>query len=223
MGLEKVFQEIYQCLIDLDRDCVLEGVKKALDMGASATSILLEPMSRAMNEIGRLYEEGEYFIAELIEAASIFKDVLGMLEDRLVRESKGLGGARRLTIVIGTVKGDVHDIGKTIVATMLQAQGHRVIDLGVDVSAEKFVEAVKKYNADVVGMSALLTTTARYMREIIEKLEEEGLRSRVFVVVGGAATSREFAQEIGADAWAKDAVEAVKLVEEFVKRVRGRR
>ncbi len=207
-------------MINLDADCVLEAVNEALSNGESATEVILGPMSDAMQEIGRLYEEGEYFIAELIEAAEIFKSVMDKLDPRLKEETKKFGGAvrRRLRIVLGTVKGDVHDIGKTIVRVMLQAAGHEVLDLGVDVPPEKFIDAIKELNADVLGMSALLTTTARRMKEVIEALEKEGLRDKVFVVVGGAATDEEFARKISADAWGKNAVETVRIVNDYAER-----
>ena len=221
MDREEVVEKIRKCLVDLDGDCVLEGVEEALKLGISATDIVLGPMSEAMNEIGRLYEEGEYFIAELIEAAEIFKDVMRRLDKLLKEEAKKAASTkRRLKIVLGTVKGDVHDIGKTLVKVMLQAAGHEVIDLGVDVSAEKFIEAIRKHNPDVLGMSALLTTTMRYMEEVIKKLREEGLREKVFVIIGGAPTSREFAEKIGADAWARNAIEAVRIVNKYAEEKR---
>ncbi len=221
MDREEVVEKIRECLVNLDGDCVLEGVEEALKLGISATDIVLGPMSEAMNEIGRLYEEGEYFIAELIEAAEIFKDVMRRLDKLLKEEAKKAASAkRRLKIVLGTVKGDVHDIGKILVKVMLQAAGHEVIDLGVDVSAEKFIEAIRKYNPDVLGMSALLTTTMRYMEEVIKKLREEGLRERIFIIIGGAPTSEEFAEKIGADAWAKNAIEAVRIVNKYAEEKR---
>ena len=221
MDREKVVEKIRGCLVDLDGDCVLEGVEEALKLGISATDIVLGPMSEAMNEIGRLYEEGEYFIAELIEAAEIFKDVMRRLDKLLKEEAKKAASAKkRLKIVLGTVKGDVHDIGKTLVKVMLQAAGHEVIDLGVDVSAEKFIEAIRKHNPDVLGMSALLTTTMRYMEEVIKKLREEGLREKIFIIIGGAPTSKEFAEKIGADAWAKNAIEAVRIVNKYAEEKR---
>ncbi len=216
----EVMEKIKECLVDLDRDCVLEAVEKALELGVSATDIVLGPMSEAMNEIGKLYEEGEYFIAELIEAAEIFKDVMKRLDKLLKEEARKASTKKRLKIVLGTVKGDVHDIGKTLVKVMLQAAGHEVIDLGVDVSAEKFLDAIRKHNPDVLGMSALLTTTMRYMGEVIKKLEEEGIRGKVFIIIGGAPTSREFAEKIGADAWAKNAIEAVKIVNSYAEKKR---
>ena len=203
------------CLVNLERNCVLESVKSALESGVPASEIVLGSLSKAMEEIGRLYENGDYFIAELIEAASIFKEAMKILEPRLKEEASRLKTTRRARIVIGTVKGDVHDIGKTIVAIMLQAAGHEVIDLGVDVPAERFVEAVEKYHPDILGMSALLTTTARYMKTVIDELERKGLRS-LKIIIGGAATTSEFAREIGADGWAPNAIEAVKLVDSLM-------
>lgn len=211
-------EKVRKCLVDLNEGCVLEGVEEALKSGLKASQIVSEALGAAMDEIGRLYESGEYFIAELVEAARIFKNAMKILEPRLVEEGSAERAAKRARVVIGTVKGDVHDIGKTLVSIMLQAAGHEVIDLGVDVSAEKFAEAVEKYKPDIVGMSALLTTTAKYMRVVIEELERRGLRNRVKVIVGGAATSEEFAKEIGADGWARDAFEAVKLVNKLVGR-----
>ncbi len=216
----EVIKKIRECLVNLDGDCVLEAVEEALRLGVSATDIVLGPMSEAMNEIGRLYEEGEYFIAELIEAAEIFKDVMKKLDRLLKEEARKASAKKRLKVILGTVKGDVHDIGKTLVKVMLQAAGHEVIDLGVDVSAEKFLDAIKKYNPDVLGMSALLTTTMRYMEEVIRELEKEGIRDKIFVIIGGAPTSREFAERIGADAWAKNAIEAVKIVNSYAEKKR---
>ena len=213
--------KIRGCLVNLDSLCVKEGVEEALRLGESATHIILGPMSEAMSEIGKLYEEGEYFIAELIEAAQIFKDVMRRLSPLLEEEAKksaGNSAIRRVKIAIGTIKGDIHDIGKSLVAVMLQAAGHEVLDLGVDVHSEQFIRAVKDWGAEVIGMSALLTTTARNMKEVIEALRKEGLRGKVFVMVGGAATDESFAKEIGADAWGRNALEAVKIINRFARR-----
>lgn len=219
---EELMDRIRECLVDLDEECVINSVKELVEKGVSATEIVLGPLSEAMEEIGRLYEEGEYFIAELVEAAETFKKAMKILDPLLRREAVEVAGkgGRRLRIVIGTVKGDVHDIGKTLVAVMLQAAGHDVIDLGVDVDAEKFAEAVEKYKPDIVAMSALLTTTSRYMEQVIKTLEEKGLRDKVYIIIGGAATTREFAEKIGADGWSSDAVEAVKLVNRLAEEMK---
>jgi dimethylamine corrinoid protein len=213
---EELFKRLYECLVDLNRDCVLDAVKKLLELGVSATEIVLGPMSEAMEEIGRLYEEGEYFIAELMEAAEIFKAAMKILEPKIREEAKSLKGVRRARVVLATVKGDVHDIGKTLVGVMLQAAGHEVYDLGVDVDVNKIVEAIEKYKPDIVGLSALLTTTSRYMKTVIEELEKRGLRKKVKVIVGGAAVTPEYAKKIGADGYASNAIEAVKLVNSLV-------
>lgn len=212
LGLEK----IKRCLIELDKECVVESVTGALEQGVSASTIVLESMSKAMEEIGRLYEEGEYFIAELLEAASIFKKAMEILRPKLVEEATGLRRSRKARVVIGTVKDDIHDIGKSLVVTMLEAAGYEVIDLGVDVPVERFVEACEKYNPDVLAMSALLTTTAKYMEDVIKELKKRGIRDKVKVVVGGAVVTEAFAREIGADGWAPNAFEAVKLVNKLV-------
>ncbi|ADI31520.1 cobalamin B12-binding domain-containing protein [Staphylothermus hellenicus] len=221
MGVEELFDKLYSCLVDLDKDCVLDNVQKLLEKGVKAIDIVLGPMSKAMEKIGRLYEEGEYFIAELMEAADIFKEAMKILEPRLRMEAKSMAsGRKRLKIILATVKGDIHDIGKTLVGVMLQAAGHEVIDLGVDVDAEKIIDAIKKYKPQIIGLSALLSTTARYMRVIIEELEKNGLRGKVKVLVGGAATTSEFAEKIGAGGWAPNAIEAVKLVNKIAEEYR---
>ncbi|MEM0470505.1 MAG: corrinoid protein [Desulfurococcaceae archaeon] len=212
---------IKQCLVNLDRECVKLHVKMALDSGITASTIVLSSMSKAMEEVGKLYETGEYFIAELLEAASIFKEIMGILRPRIAEEVSALKHARRARIVIGTVKDDIHDVGKSLVSVMLEAAGHEVVDLGVDVPVERFVEACEKYKPDVLAMSALLTTTAKYMKAVIDELKKRGIRDKVKIVVGGAAVTEDFAREIGADGWAPNAVEAVKLVNRLIGQVPG--
>lgn len=210
-------EKIRLCLVELNKECVLEGIKKALEQGFSASTIVFYSLSRAMEDVGKLYEIGEYFIADLLEAGFIFKEAMKFLKPRLAEEASTLGRGKRARVVIGTVKGDVHDIGKSLVATMLEASGHEVIDLGVDVSVEQFIEACEKYKPDILAMSALLTTTASYMRTVIEELEKRGLRDKVKVIVGGAVVTEEYAREIGADGWAPNAIEAVKLVNRLIE------
>jgi 5-methyltetrahydrofolate--homocysteine methyltransferase len=186
-------------------------LEELISSGEDPWRIILGPMSEAMKEIGRLFEEGEYFIAEMLRAASIFKKAL----DKLGIGAEGGGSLG--TVVIGTVKGDVHDIGKSLVATMLRAAGFKVIDLGVDVDADTFIRAVREHRADILAMSSLLTTTRDYMSVVIRRLEEEGLRERVKVLIGGLSTSREFAKSIGADGWAENAIEAVEVAKNLLK------
>jgi len=205
-----LFDDIKKSLVELDDVKVKELIQKALEEGVSPMEIIEKALRPAMVEIGDKFEQGEYFLAELVVAGDIFKEVM---DEIIVPELRKRGGevSKLGTVVIGTVRGDLHDIGKSIVASMLSAAGFEVVDLGVDVPPEKFVEAVKKHNADIVGMSALLTTTMLEMKSVIEALKKEGIRSKVKVIVGGAPITPEFAKEIGADAYAKDAVEAVEV------------
>jgi len=198
-------------LVDLNADEFMRCLDDLISEGADPWEIVLGPMSEAMEEIGRLFEDGEYFIAEMLEAADLFRRALERLG--IGKES---GRSKLGTVVIGTVKGDVHDIGKSLVTAMLRAAGFEVIDLGVDVDADTFVRAVKEHNADILAMSSLLTTTRDYMRVVIRRLEEEGIRDRVKVLVGGLSTSQEFARSIGADGWGKNAVEGVRVAKALI-------
>ena len=202
-------------LVNLDEESFMKYLEELISSGEDPWKIILGPMSEAMEEIGKLFEEGEYFIAEMLKAASIFKKAL----DKLGIGAEG--GGNLGTVVIGTVKGDVHDIGKSLVATMLKASGFKVIDLGVDVDADTFIRAVKEYRADILAMSSLLTTTRDYMSVVIRRLEEEGLRGRVKVLIGGLSTSPEFAKSIGADGWAKNAIEAVEVAKSLLRNARA--
>jgi 5-methyltetrahydrofolate--homocysteine methyltransferase len=202
-------------LVNLDEESFMKYLEELISSGEDPWKIILGPMSEAMEEIGKLFEEGEYFIAEMLKAASIFKKAL----DKLGIGAEG--GGNLGTVVIGTVKGDVHDIGKSLVATMLKASGFKVIDLGVDVDADTFIRAVKEHRADILAMSSLLTTTRDYMSVVIRRLEEEGLRERVKVLIGGLSTSPEFAKSIGADGWAKNAIEAVEVAKSLLRNARA--
>jgi len=201
-------EEFLRAIVELREEAV-DIAERLLDGGLDPAK-LAELLREGMNIIGEKYERGEYFISELILAGEIGERVVELIERRLGK-SRGA-----VTVVLGTVEGDIHSIGKNIVKMMLMSNGFNVIDLGVDVPPERFVEAVKKYNARVVGMSALLTTTALNMKRVIEALEREGLRDKVVVMVGGAAVSEEFARRIGADIYAEDAIEAVRKLREYV-------
>lgn len=204
-------ERLKESLVDLDEDSFFEALKDLLARGEDPWDIILGPMSEAMDEIGKLYEEGEYFIAEMLVAADIFKKALKEMGIEESDSESSLG-----VVVIGTVKGDVHDIGKSLVATMLRASGFKVIDLGVDVDADKFIQAAREHDADIVAMSALLTTTRNYMKTVIERLKEEGLRDKVKVLIGGLSTSKEFAEKIGADGWGKNAIEGVEVAKRLL-------
>ena len=210
--MEDIIRKIYQGVLEGDREAVTSVVQEAIAAKMTAEKILKEGMMSAMSEVGRLFEEGEYFVPELLIAARAMQGGMELLKPMLVAEEIEPIGR----IVIGTVKGDLHDIGKNLVGMMLQGAGFEVTDLGSDVDAQKFVDAVKSTNAHVVGMSALLTTTMSNMPSIIEALKAAGLRDKVKVLVGGAPLTKAYAVQIGADGYAPDASQAAKLALSFV-------
>ena len=197
---------IVEMLLDFKGEKIIEFCRGRLDEGVDPYEIFKE-LSRGLDEIGRGYERGRYFTSDLIVSGSNMKKAIEFLKPHL---SRGRSGPRRGRVVLGTVKGDIHDIGKSILAILLQASGFEVIDLGIDVDEESFAKAVEEWKPDILGMSALLTSTMPYMEEVIKALEERGLRDRVKIIVGGRPVTREFAESIGADAYAEDAVEGVK-------------
>jgi len=196
----------------------IEGVKKAaeeaLKIGVSPYEAVMEGMSKGMDIVGKKYEEGEYFLAELIMAGETMKEGLSVLKPYLDREKRAPVGV----VILGTVQGDLHDIGKNVVSTLLTAAGFEVHDLGVDVPPERFVEEAKSSKAQIIGLSALLTTTMVNMKAINEQLEKAGVRKQVKVLVGGAPLTEEYARSIGADAYARDAVQGVEICRAWVKK-----
>lgn len=184
-----------------------EMVNAALAAGESPKE-LLEAMMAGLKICGDRFETGEYFLPELLGAGDAFKTGMGLLKPRLSEGDQFSQGK----VVLGTVHGDVHDIGKNLVGFMLASAGFTVVDIGVDVSAEGFAQAVREHQPQVLGMSALLTTTMLGMGEVIEVLKEQGLRDKVKVIIGGGPVSRKYAGEIGADAYGNDAAQAVGLV-----------
>jgi 5-methyltetrahydrofolate--homocysteine methyltransferase len=201
-------ETIYQNVIDGETSSVEAGVKALLADGVSVETILQDGLIKAMGEVGQRYEDGDLYVPEMVMAAESMQAGMALLKPYLV--DSGIKSAG--TVIIGAVKGDLHDIGKNLVAVMLEGAGFDVIDLGTDVEPQKFVEAVRKNSAAVVGLSALLTTTMEKMKFTIETLKKEGLRDDVKVIVGGAPVTEDYAQQIGADGYAPDAVSAVKLV-----------
>jgi len=205
------FSPLAQSVIDGDLNLVLDEVKRCLASNVSPQSIMDEHLIPAMGEVGRLFEEGEYFVPELMISARAMQAAMKVLNPLL--SDSGIKKIGR--VVIGTVKGDFHDIGKNLVAAMLEGGGFEVIDLGVDVAPEKFAEAAREQIGTLVAMSALLTTTMPQMKKVIEKLEEDGLRSTSKVIIGGAPVTGEFAKVIGADGYSDNASAAVTLAKSF--------
>ena len=218
MRNEEIFERIKSAFLNFDSESVKRLVREALRAGYTPIDVIERALRPAMTLIGDKFEKGEFFLPELMMAGDLFKEVMDeILAPEIERSRKG---ERLGVVVLGTVKGDLHDIGKNIVAAMLRAAGFQVIDLGVDVPPERFVDAVRRHNADIVGMSALLTTTMPEMRNVIDALRSAGLRDRVKVIVGGAPVDEQYAREIGADAYAENAAEAVEVCRRLLSGLR---
>jgi 5-methyltetrahydrofolate--homocysteine methyltransferase len=210
--MEEKLRAIKRAVIEGDMTAAREGVQLALDAGLDAAMILQQGLIPAMAEVGRLFEAGEYYVPEMLVAARAMQSGLALLKPILVRSSAKPAGK----VVIGTVKGDLHDIGKNLVAMMLEGAGFQINDLGSNVSPERFIEALQEDQVDILGLSALLTTTMTMMRSTITAIEQAGLRDRVKIIVGGAPVTRAYAEEIGADGYAPDASRAVSLAKQLV-------
>ena len=204
--MNEILNNISQAILEGDLDAVRTEVRAAVDAGLSGGGILKTALIPAMDEVGRLFEEGEYFVPEMLIAARAMKAGLEIIKPLLV--DSGLEPVGK--VAIGTVKGDLHDIGKNLVAIMLEGAGFEINDLGTDVPPEKFVEAVR-VGANLIGLSALLTTTMPNMETTIRAVEESGLRGNVKIIIGGAPVTAEYAQKIGADGFAPDASQAATL------------
>lgn len=203
---------IYQAILEGDMAGATEYVQGALDADIDAAAILHGGLIPAMEEVGRLFEEGEYFVPEMLISARAMQACLGILKPLLVdADVKPVG-----KVAIGTVKGDLHDIGKNLVAMMLEGGGFEITDLGTDVSSEKYIEAIQREEVDIVGMSALLTTTMPNMVTTINAISEAGLREKVKIIIGGAPVTADYADQIGADGFAPDASQAVSLAKKLV-------
>ena len=215
--MDAELQALAEAIINGKRNDAVELTKKLIDAGVPAKQILDEGLISGMSVVGEKFKNGEYFVPEVLVAARAMKASMELLRPLLAASDVEPIG----TVVIGTVRGDLHDIGKNLVAMMLEGAGFRVVDLGVDVPAEKFIEAAKEHNANIVGMSALLTTTMTYMPEVIKALEAEGIRKQVKVIVGGAPVTQEWADQIGADGYAPDAASAVDKCKELLSQLKG--
>ena len=209
---EPELAQLHAAVLTGDARLAVRVVQAALAAGADPEGLVTGSMIPAMTEVGRRFEEGEYFVPELLIAARAMKGALEILRPLLT--ARGIEPVGR--VVIGTVKGDLHDIGKGLVGSMLQGGGFEVVDLGVDVAPDRFIAAAQEAGADVIALSALLTTTMLGMRRVIELLERDGLRSRFKVIIGGAPVTRQFAQSIGADGYSDTASGAVALARQLV-------
>ena len=209
--MDETLKALFDAVMDGQRDIAKESVEKALADGVDPGEVL-DTMIRAMEEVGQLFEEGEYFVPEMLIAARAMKTGMDILKPQLVDADIQPAGK----IVAGTVKGDLHDIGKNLVCMMLEGAGFQVVDLGANVAPEAFVSAVNEHHPDFIAMSALLTTTMPNMQTTIEALKAAGVRDKVKVLIGGAPITDAYAEKIGADGYAPDASRAVKLAKALV-------
>ncbi len=203
--------ELTLAIADMDEQTVLSLVQERLDAGQNALAIL-DDCRKGMTLVGEQFQEGEYFISELIYSAAIFKQVAKMIEPHLLTVASSYRG----TVVVGTVKGDIHDIGKDLVVVLLRAANFDVHDLGVDVPPERFVEELQETGASVLGLSALLTTSFPSMQATVTAVEAAGLRSQVKIMVGGGPVDEKVQQFVDADAWGANAQTAVDLCKQWV-------
>ena len=206
------YDALKQAVLAGDETTAVAEVKKALSAKADPSDVLNNGLIAGMEVVGKKFRSGEMFLPEVLLCAEVMHKGIDILNPLLAKSGK----KSATTVVIGTVEGDIHDIGKKIVALLLEGNGFNVIDLGVDVKGEKFIEAVEKYKPQIVGMSALLTTTMPHMGEIIQTLKVKKLRDKVKVIVGGASVNAEFAKSIGADGYAVEAGTGVELAKKLI-------
>ena len=211
--MDAKIQEIFNAVLDGNAPGAQAAVKAALDEGLDPASLLNEGMIAAMREVGKRFEEGDYYVPEMLIAARAMQSGLALLKPYL--KNAGVKPAGR--VAIGTVKGDLHDIGKNLVGMMLEGGGFEVIDLGTDVAPEKFVEVVAKEQVQLIGLSALLTTTMSNMKTTIDALKAAGVREQVKIIIGGAPVTEDYAVKIGADGFSSDASRAVAVAQSLLE------
>jgi len=214
---ETILKELHDAIVEGNRKQASASVQAALDAGVASEIILKDSMIPAMRRVGEMFSCGEYYVPEMLVAARAMQEGLTILKPHLVKTNIASEGK----VVIGTVTGDMHDIGKNLVGMMLEGAGFEVIDLGINVPPAKFVDAIRAHHPDLVGMSALLTTTMPGMKTTLEALEAAGLRKQIKVLVGGAPVTPQFAQSIGADGYAQDASRAVELAKSLLAKAKA--
>ncbi len=205
--MTEVAKQLFDAILEGDQSAAIQSTREALNAGVEPAAVLNQGMVAAMAEVGRLFEEGEYYVPEMLLAARAMQSSMALLKP-LLKENDVQPAGR---VIIGTVQGDLHDIGKNLVSLMLEGAGFEIVDLGTDVTPQKFVEAVKAGKGKLIALSALLTTTMPQMKVIIEALQNAGLRQQVKVMVGGAPVTENYARQVGADGYAPDASRAVGL------------
>jgi len=214
MAEADIFGQLKQAIIDQDQEAVVAAVNQALADGVAPKTIIDSGLLPGLNVIGEQFECEDIFLPELMQAALAFQEAMAILEPK-IKESGG-EGPKKGKIVLGTVKGDLHSIGKNILKLLFETSGYEVWDLGIDVDLFQFLNKAKEVDADIIAMSALLTTTLVGQRDVIDALKDQGAREQFKVIIGGGATTQEWADTIGADGWAGTAYEAVNLANRLV-------
>ncbi|MDW7740531.1 MAG: corrinoid protein [Bacillota bacterium] len=215
--MKDILNKIGTAILEGDKENTLLAVREGLDRGIGPLEMISKGLTVGLGQVGEKFEDGEYFLPDMMLAAEAMSAALDLLEPHMEKE-RALGKSESVRVVIGTVKGDLHSIGKDIVIMMMKAAGMEVYDLGVDVPNAKFIDAVEDRNADILGISALMTTTIQEQKNVIDLLSEKGLREKVKVIVGGAPLSEEWAVKVGADAYAADAISGIKKINTLLNR-----
>jgi len=208
---ESVLQ-VEKTIVELDIDQIQAVIQRCLDEGVPAWEIV-EGMSGGMSQVGKQFEIGEYYLADLVLSGEMMKEGMALLENKFDMSQMGKKG----TVILATAKGDIHDIGKNIVGTMLTASGFKTIDLGVDVHEDQIIEAMKSSGSNLIALSVLLTTMVSAIKDLVDALSEAGLRDKTRVAIGGACCSQQLADEMGVDAYGEDAVKAVGIFEQLAE------
>jgi len=211
-----LFDRLKESLLSFDSEAVRREVEEAIQTGLPVEEVI-EALRGGMEAVGDKFRAGEFFVTDLIVAGEIMKEAQEVLEPSM----RNAPTADLATVVVATVAGDIHDIGKNIFVMLMRAEGFRIIDLGVDVSSEKIIDAVKEYRPEILGLSALLTTNLEEFPKIMDALKREGLRDSVKVIIGGATVTEQFARETGVDAYAKTAVEGIGFSRIWIEKSRG--
>jgi len=213
--VSEIFERLRKAILEGDEEGALRLSNEAIESGLDPLVVVETSVLEAVNIVGERFEKGDAFLTELVMSGNAAQASVNILKGEIrksVKQIKSLG-----RVVIGTVQGDIHDIGKTIVTSLLIANGFEVYDLGIDVPPEAFVEKVREVNADVVGLSALVSTTLKSQRDTIDAIDKAGLRDKVKVIIGGAPVTEEWAKSIGADAWATDATEGIRKIKNLIR------
>ena len=210
--MQRIFEEAIKAIVDGDTDKATELAQRGLDEGIAPLDLMNSGFIPGINQVGDLFGSGRLFIPGLIKSAAAMEKATAIINDAIPQEQETISGK----IVIGTVEGDMHDIGKTIVVSLMRANGFEVLDLGRDVAPARFIEEAEKFNADIIGSSTLLTTTMPVQKELEEKLKKAGLKDKYKTIVGGAPVTQRWADRIGADAFAQDAGDGVQKIKQLL-------